>query len=611
MACGNQKRPSSYKEELIINTFKLNRTFLYLSGLVPSDAIVAVPWKLGLYRVYTFFTLFIISTGIIATFVSIFEHWQDVERAGESAFVCISFVLVFLGSIYILLYWDELQKLMRTAEHEILSNIQKTYVKHLHEAERFSRFLTRFLFISCLSVAVTRSYVPLIIHYVRKYVYGAGGTNRHTLTLLFDMWFPFHIDNTPLFLLAYIIQMLIQCISVAHNVSVITYFFTLFIYSCTRFKILQAALKSIDKFIPEYEEYDHKLSSELIQTDNCEFSDSSKTVNASSISEYNLIEEKTLSDIRFANVENEELNDSPGYDVTFPGYYYERDFTHGRSSKMSEEIRNTNSKSSCSKSSEVPRPNLKDAGYNIPGMSAQYPNQVIQSENSIYTVSIDVYCKNKNAENITEHIELEVVETKRTSVTVIDKRIVHEEDMDSSTFVEEEMSVPNDKEPQNRKAERYFIECIREHQDVISFVDNLNNIISTWTFLYSWLEHCTVYYSILYLVESMENMKFFLRALFGLIGELIRVYILCFFGENIIHKSLEIHEALYECRWYNCCPKLKRLFHISMMRAQKPSVLKTGKWGFLSNETFSELITNAYICFILILELRISNHHIS
>ncbi|KAJ9579659.1 hypothetical protein L9F63_004682, partial [Diploptera punctata] len=257
----------NYQEKLLVDTFKLNTNLLKLCGLVPSHEISDVPWKYKLYRAYTCFNVFIIFSGLITTFLATLEHWDNIERAGENAIECISFSLVFIGSVYILLYWDKLQILMRSTDHEFSSNIQKTYVKHLHESKCISKSLTSFLLVACLSITIGRGYLPLIIHYVRKYLLDSEEINTHGLNLVFDMWLPFHIDKTKSFLSAYIIQVFVQSICVIHHVSVITYFFALFLYSCARFQVLLSALEDINSFIPILPESDQKSEKLYLQNE--------------------------------------------------------------------------------------------------------------------------------------------------------------------------------------------------------------------------------------------------------------------------------------------------------------------------------------------------------
>ena len=56
-----------------------------------------------------------------------------------------------------------------------------------------------------------------------------------------------------------------------------------------------------------------------------------------------------------------------------------------------------------------------------------------------------------------------------------------------------------------------------------------------------------------------------------------------------ISQSKLVQDSLYNCRWYDCTPKMKKLLRISLTRAQKPSVLRIGKSGILSYDTFSEV----------------------
>ncbi|PSN33445.1 hypothetical protein C0J52_21255 [Blattella germanica] len=67
------------------------------------------------------------------------------------------------------------------------------------------------------------------------------------------------------------------------------------------------------------------------------------------------------------------------------------------------------------------------------------------------------------------------------------------------------------------------------------------------------------------------------------------ISLICYFGDKLTQKSLKVQEIALSTRWYDRSPRYKKLFHVLIMRTQKPIQLTGGKFFIASLETFSDV----------------------
>ncbi|XP_077285481.1 odorant receptor 46a-like [Arctopsyche grandis] len=79
----------------------------------------------------------------------------------------------------------------------------------------------------------------------------------------------------------------------------------------------------------------------------------------------------------------------------------------------------------------------------------------------------------------------------------------------------------------------------------------------------------------------------------------IDIFTACWLGNEIKLQSYDLHNSLYECKWYNCSNKLKRSFLVFIESTKKPIEIKVGMYMPLTLKLFVLLVNWSYSLFAM------------
>ncbi|GJQ81914.1 putative odorant receptor [Trypoxylus dichotomus] len=126
---------------------------------------------------------------------------------------------------------------------------------------------------------------------------------------------------------------------------------------------------------------------------------------------------------------------------------------------------------------------------------------------------------------------------------------------------------------------------VEYHCGVIDFVEKLNKYFGSQLVLHFTLTSVVVSllgFEILMVDDNRESVMYALH----LIGWLIMLYTICYYGQLVIDESVGIAVDAYSTPWYNSPVEIQKQIKLVMLRAQKPSTLKAMKLGIMSHSTF-------------------------
>ncbi|XP_064073988.1 odorant receptor Or1-like [Vanessa tameamea] len=147
---------------------------------------------------------------------------------------------------------------------------------------------------------------------------------------------------------------------------------------------------------------------------------------------------------------------------------------------------------------------------------------------------------------------------------------------------------------------RKLIECIKQHQAVVSFTELVENTYHTFLFFQLVGSVGLICMSALrILVEDWQSMQFFsiLTYLSVMISQL---FVCCWCGHELTATSENLHIVLYHCIWYEQDMKFKRMLCFAMMRMSHPIVLRAGHYISLSRQTFVSILRMSYSYFAVL-----------
>nr|WPO56468.1 odorant receptor [Leucinodes orbonalis] len=85
---------------------------------------------------------------------------------------------------------------------------------------------------------------------------------------------------------------------------------------------------------------------------------------------------------------------------------------------------------------------------------------------------------------------------------------------------------------------------------------------------------------------------------------LIEVFILCWFGDELIWKSMELRQAAFDGPWLGTSQKTKILIVIFLERCKRPLRVTAGKVFTLSLDTYTILINWSYKAFAVVSNMK-------
>ncbi|CAD0202188.1 unnamed protein product [Chrysodeixis includens] len=160
--------------------------------------------------------------------------------------------------------------------------------------------------------------------------------------------------------------------------------------------------------------------------------------------------------------------------------------------------------------------------------------------------------------------------------------------------------------------EQYYVravlkDCIVHHNCIIRYVSMIESafsLASALQFMLSVMVLCLIGIQFL----SIENpashpMQIAWMGIY-LTCMLIEVFILCWFGDELIWKSTDLRKAAFEGPWMNSDRKTNMFIIIFLERCKRPLRLTAGKIFTLSLDTYTVLINWSYKAFAVMRNMK-------
>lgn len=131
-----------------------------------------------------------------------------------------------------------------------------------------------------------------------------------------------------------------------------------------------------------------------------------------------------------------------------------------------------------------------------------------------------------------------------------------------------------------------IIECVKHQEMIIELISTLKDLISNGMlgqFILSISVICVTGFQIL--LVSVFSFEFWMFSLYLMLS-LTQIGMYCWFGHNILSKSIQIGDACYMSEWYTFSVEEQKMFLLIMKRAVRPLVLSGGKFFVLSLPSF-------------------------
>ncbi|CAH2087091.1 unnamed protein product [Euphydryas editha] len=138
----------------------------------------------------------------------------------------------------------------------------------------------------------------------------------------------------------------------------------------------------------------------------------------------------------------------------------------------------------------------------------------------------------------------------------------------------------------------------------VSMIESAFSLASALQFMLSVMVLCLVGIQFLSIENPLNHLMQIVWMAIYLTCMLIEVFILCWFGNELILKSLELRQAAFDGSWLKTDPKTTMLIVIFLERCQRPMQVTAGKIFTLSLDTYSYLINWSYKAFAVMRNMK-------
>ncbi|XP_052756503.1 odorant receptor Or1-like [Galleria mellonella] len=158
----------------------------------------------------------------------------------------------------------------------------------------------------------------------------------------------------------------------------------------------------------------------------------------------------------------------------------------------------------------------------------------------------------------------------------------------------------NERSKLSRNNYKKLIECVLQHQAVVSLAQLTENAYHTYLFFQLAGTIGIFCMSALRMtVIDWQSTQFFSIASY-LIVMTCQLFICCWSGHELTAISEDLHTVMYMCIWYEQDLKFKRDLCFAMMRMSRPIVFRAGHYVKLSRETFIAILRMSYSYFAVL-----------
>ncbi|XP_026325985.1 odorant receptor 2a-like [Hyposmocoma kahamanoa] len=152
-----------------------------------------------------------------------------------------------------------------------------------------------------------------------------------------------------------------------------------------------------------------------------------------------------------------------------------------------------------------------------------------------------------------------------------------------------------------------FKDCVIHHNSIIRYVamiESAFSLASALQFMLSVMVLCLIGIQFLSIEEPTSHPMQMMWMAIYLTCMLIEVFILCWFGDDLIWKSMQLSQAAFEGPWLDVKPKTAIFLIVFLERCKRPLTVTAGKIFTLSLDTYTVLINWAYKAFAVMRNMK-------
>ncbi|XP_051166922.1 odorant receptor coreceptor-like [Leptopilina boulardi] len=171
-------------------------------------------------------------------------------------------------------------------------------------------------------------------------------------------------------------------------------------------------------------------------------------------------------------------------------------------------------------------------------------------------------------------------------------------DADNTIFVQQNANKNQDKSCTDAT------ECVKIHNIIIEFVDQLNSTFSVGLLLSITLFTVVLSFSSFVAHDYRHTSNVMITFLVLTLAEIFQLFNKFLQCQTLIDHSILFRKSIYDANWYNASSKTKTILYLMLIRSQKMCKITGGKFFDMSFNTFARILINAASYFTVISSVK-------
>jgi hypothetical protein len=225
---------------------------LHVSLLAPPKN--ATPFIRCLYKIFLTVSLTLQLLSLLGQIMAVYVNWGNIPVISSIISYMSGFLLSIIGSLYFLHNKEKFMTLIDLLRTEFVANMNSKYMKFIPIAERQVKLLSML----AIPLAVPVGTLTILTPFLRNTISDFGNNNitsdgTNFDRLMFMVWVPFSIEESPQFEIILFLQMIVMCCTQLMMIAVDAIFLLLMSHAAAQFKVICAMLNDMHQNVSEEE----------------------------------------------------------------------------------------------------------------------------------------------------------------------------------------------------------------------------------------------------------------------------------------------------------------------------------------------------------------------
>ncbi|XP_034655826.1 odorant receptor 67c [Drosophila subobscura] len=144
----------------------------------------------------------------------------------------------------------------------------------------------------------------------------------------------------------------------------------------------------------------------------------------------------------------------------------------------------------------------------------------------------------------------------------------------------------------------FLVWIIRYHDKCLTLCEHVNSLYNfslLLNFLMASMQICFIAFQV-----TESTVEVIIIYCIFLMTSMVQVFLVCYYGDTLIATSLQVGDAAYNQKWFQCSKTYCQMLKMVIMRSQKPASIRPPTFPPISLVTYMKVISMSYQFFALL-----------